>query len=125
MEMMYNEIEGTLPLDLWLKLPKLQRLNIPVNNSTDLIPKSISNASQLVYLDIAENAFTGHWASARLERDCRALRGSVSSNLLGNNDEDDLYFVSFLSNNTKLRILAFSTNNLGGIFPKSISRQSF
>lgn len=76
MEMMYNEIEGTLPLDLWLKLPKLQRLNIPVNNSTDLIPKSISNASQLVYLDIAENAFTGHWASARLERDCRALRGS-------------------------------------------------
>ncbi|KAI8534879.1 hypothetical protein RHMOL_Rhmol10G0131100 [Rhododendron molle] len=55
----YNDIEGSLPMDLGTSLPKLQALAVGYNRFTGSIPGSLANVSSLVNIFVPGNQFTG------------------------------------------------------------------
>ncbi|GJS01818.1 probable LRR receptor-like serine/threonine-protein kinase [Tanacetum coccineum] len=113
-----NQIGGTLPADIAIRFPGLKFLNLPINKLTGPIPVSLSNASNLEVLALNENAFTG--SVPRFDLLERLTWFAVNVNQLGNGKSDDLDFVSSLANCSKLSILGFGANNLGGVLPKSL-----
>lgn len=54
-----NRLQGSLPPDVGLTLPNLRLFDGGVNSFTGIIPTSLSNASQLQELDLAENGLIG------------------------------------------------------------------
>ncbi|XP_071719579.1 uncharacterized protein [Rutidosis leptorrhynchoides] len=113
-----NQIGGNLPQDISQRFPSLVVLNLPINKFTGHIPVSLSNASNLEWLALHENEFTGSVPS--FDRLTRLTRFAVNTNHLGNGKLGDLNFVSSLANCTNLSILGFGANNLGGVLPKSM-----
>ncbi|XP_024984273.1 probable LRR receptor-like serine/threonine-protein kinase At3g47570 [Cynara cardunculus var. scolymus] len=113
-----NQIGGNLPSDIAQRFLGLTVLNLPVNKISGPIPPSLSNATNLEHLALDENAFTGSVPNfSRLQR-LRWFR--VNINQLGNGKSDNLDFVSSLANCTNLTRLGFSSNNLGGVLPRSV-----
>ncbi|KAJ4844101.1 hypothetical protein Tsubulata_006490 [Turnera subulata] len=116
-----NRLHGTLPRDLGTSLPLLKVFNIGFNHFTGNLPVSLSNASNLVIFGGSKNEFTGKIPN--LEK-LHALEWlSIYSNRLGGS-EDDLSFVSSLSNATHLSVLIIETNNFEGMLPESIANLS-
>ncbi|KAJ9559467.1 hypothetical protein OSB04_014081 [Centaurea solstitialis] len=117
-QLLSNQIHGNLPSDIAQRFLGLTVLNLPQNKFSGPIPLSLSNATNLEILALHENAFTGSVPGfSRLQR---LTRFGVDKNQLGNGKSDNLNFVSSLSNCTNLSRLGFSSNNLGGVLPKSM-----
>ncbi|XP_038723940.1 LRR receptor-like serine/threonine-protein kinase EFR [Tripterygium wilfordii] len=118
-----NQLNGTLPANMGLTLPNLQQFGIAGNQFSGHIPDSISNASLLQIFQITTNNFVG-----QVSTDLGNLQGlwllGLGENNLGSNSSDDLNFLTSLTNCSSLRVLEFSSNNLGGVLPNSIANLS-
>ncbi|XP_055822825.1 putative receptor-like protein kinase At3g47110 [Solanum dulcamara] len=119
----YNQLYGTLPSDFGLSLPRLKVLKIGHNWFTGPLPKSLSNASNLVELDAYGNNFTG-----KVSIDFGGLSDLwwliLASNSIGTGEVDDLSFFNSLSRCRNLKVLDLSDCKFGGVLPESIANLS-
>ncbi|XP_008223897.1 PREDICTED: probable LRR receptor-like serine/threonine-protein kinase At3g47570 [Prunus mume] len=119
---LYNQIHGTLPSDLGQTLPNLQVINIAHNQFTGSIPLSISNATSFKTFHLGYNKLTGQVPNLQKLRDLEYF--NIQSNHLGTGKDDDLSFLSDLTNATELIWLLIPENNFAGALPASISNLS-
>ncbi|XP_057989332.1 probable LRR receptor-like serine/threonine-protein kinase At3g47570 isoform X2 [Hevea brasiliensis] len=117
-----NQFQGSLPLGIGISLPNLRRFSIADNQFTGPIPTSISNASNLEMLDLAQNDLSGRVPS--LDKLHRLSELVISVNNLGSGKADDLRFLSSLTNATALKFLEIGSNNFGGELPQHIANFS-
>ncbi|KAL3655534.1 hypothetical protein CASFOL_001320 [Castilleja foliolosa] len=116
-----NQFSGKLVLPWNLNL---EELGLYDNELSGEIPSSITNASMLTLLELSNNLFTGSIPNFGNLRFLRYL------NLLGNNltgqdsPNQDLAFLTSLTNCRFLKYLAISRNPLNGILPPSIGNLS-
>ncbi|XP_058111697.1 putative receptor-like protein kinase At3g47110 [Magnolia sinica] len=118
-----NRLEGNLPHDIGLTLPNLQILVLGGNRFTGLFPRSLPNASRLESIDIADNDFDGS-VPMNIGRLQHLWRLSFQMNRLGSGKEDDLNFLTSLTNCSGLQNLALGDNHFGGVLPNSIANLS-
>ncbi|KAL0325427.1 UNVERIFIED_CONTAM: putative LRR receptor-like serine/threonine-protein kinase [Sesamum radiatum] len=114
-----NLLQGNIPSNIGLSLPNLQFLGLGDNDFTGLLPVSLSNASFLQFIGLFENRFNGPMPK-NLDRlsDLRLL------SIWSANIEDDIDFISSLSNCTNLRIIDMFGNFLTGSLPHTIANLS-
>ncbi|XP_077217194.1 uncharacterized protein LOC143851602 isoform X2 [Tasmannia lanceolata] len=120
----YNQLTGKIPEEL-STLSKLFLLYLGGNDITGRIPPSLGNLSSLTHLSLSRNNLEGSIPDAitRIE----GLRFFVLSvnklsgdNQLGTGKDDDLDFITSLTNCSDLTWLAASGNRFGGVLPRSI-----
>ncbi|KAH9717286.1 putative receptor-like protein kinase [Citrus sinensis] len=118
-----NRLEGILPLNIGFNLPNLKSLIVAQNNLTGPIPHSLSNASNLIELNLGQNHFTG-----KVSIDFNGLSDlawlSFEANNLGAEASNDLDFVFSLTNCSKLEWLGLRKNQFGGNLPHFIANLS-
>ncbi|KAF3455323.1 hypothetical protein FNV43_RR05771 [Rhamnella rubrinervis] len=118
-----NQLRGTLPDNIGITLPNLQILGLGTNEFSGSIPASLCNASKLQIISVPENNFEG-----RVPTKFGNLQDlwwlDISFNNLGSNSSNDLDFIRTLRNCSKLEILVFNHNHLGGVLPNSIANLS-
>jgi Leucine-rich repeat (LRR) protein len=117
-----KQIQGRLPLDIGITLPNIKGLSISNNQFTGSIPVSISNASNLYFLQMSDNNLSGKVPS--LEKLNRIIVFRIPFNNLGNGEKNDLSFLCSLKNSTDLTALGISGNNFGGELPKCVANLS-
>ncbi|XP_058098804.1 putative receptor-like protein kinase At3g47110 [Magnolia sinica] len=115
-----NQLHGNLPSNLGLTLPSLKGLLLAKNEFSGPIPASLSNASGLVLVDIPYNSFSGP-----VPENLGRLKDLSILNLPGNNvgggeGDNDLSFLTSLTNCTHLKILNIFSNQLRGTLPDAI-----
>ncbi|CAN0892450.1 Receptor kinase-like protein Xa21 [Linum grandiflorum] len=116
-----NQFHGILPWNLGLLLPNLEVFDVEINQFTGSIPFSLSNASKLVRLQLGDNNFTGSMPSMEVSN--QLIGFSIPGNSLGSGKDNDLNFLTSLTNATNLVdiiVLAASNNNLSGPISSSI-----
>ncbi|XP_077237117.1 uncharacterized protein LOC143878762 [Tasmannia lanceolata] len=113
-----NQLYGSLPSDIGITLPNLQSFTVGMNQFTGSIPASLSNASRLTLLDVSVNDLSG-----TVPINLGSLQGliklNVEFNRLGSMQDDDLKFLTSLSNCSSLQVLSIDSNNLRGALPNS------
>nr|XP_033513859.1 putative receptor-like protein kinase At3g47110 [Nicotiana tomentosiformis] len=109
----FNNLEGELPASL-ARLTKLRQLGLS---------SSLANASKLLQLDFPVNNFTGNVPKS-FGNLGNLLWLNVGSNHLGYGADDDLNFVSSLTNCSSLLTLHFGDNQYGGTLPHAIANLS-
>ncbi|GFY93175.1 leucine-rich repeat protein kinase family protein [Actinidia rufa] len=113
----------SLPQNLGLTLPNIQKLALGENQLSGLIPRSISNASKLESLNLASNNFSpGVPINFGNLKNLSML--SLYESGLGTGDINDLNFISTLVNCSKLIGLYIEYNSFGGVLPNSIANFS-
>ena len=121
--MVSNNLSGRLPLDLGLTLPNLQTLYLGLNRFLGPVPASIVNSSGLEYLDLASNSFSGP-----VPKNLGSLRYlqilNFGFNKIGDKNNNDLTFLTSLTNCTDLKEIGLYKSNLGGLLPNSIANLS-
>ncbi|XP_039173813.1 putative receptor-like protein kinase At3g47110 [Eucalyptus grandis] len=117
-----NQLEGGLPSDLGFTLPNLERIFLNGNHLTGLIPKSISNASNLNLFQIGLNNFNGKVPSFSKIRRLRWFL--IDENNFGSGQFADLDFLCSLTNSTNLYHMGIGFNAFGGPIPDCISNLS-
>ncbi|KAL5711383.1 non-specific serine/threonine protein kinase [Ranunculus cassubicifolius] len=117
-----NQLHGSLPSNLGLTLPNLLYFYVDLNNFHGPIPNSLSNASNIQSLDFSSNDFTG--SVPNLGSLQSLFRLNFEGNKLGYGGENDLSFITSLSNCTVLEVLSLDDNSLGGNLPESIGNLS-
>ncbi|KAL7086289.1 hypothetical protein ACP275_14G330000 [Erythranthe tilingii] len=123
MELSANQFSGQLPSAIELSLPNLQQLYLGRNKLSGLIPSFITNASSLAVLEMVENSFSGpipNFGDSRLLQ--RLLIGE--NNLTGQSPNQELRFLSSLTNCRHLQEIEVSLNQLDGVLPASIGNFS-
>ncbi|XP_059660853.1 putative receptor-like protein kinase At3g47110 [Cornus florida] len=119
----FNNFTGNLRADIGFAFPNLQRLYLADNYFTGLIPVSLSNASELLQLDIPDNYFNGS-----IPMDFGKLQNilwlNFRNNHLGSGTIDDLKFINSLTDCSQLQFLDISDNEFGGMLPHSITNLS-
>ncbi|CAI0415781.1 unnamed protein product [Linum tenue] len=119
----FNQLQGSLPSDMGISLPNLQSFDVALNYLSGTVPVSFSNASNLEQLQLQGNDFRGGMPS--LGRSPNLFRLIINNNSLGNaGGEDDLSFISSLSNATNFQALIMDHNNFGGRLPVDIGNLS-
>ncbi|CAL5411937.1 unnamed protein product [Camellia sinensis] len=118
-EIFDNQLRGSIPPDIGLTLPNLKALFLTENKFTGPLPISLSNASKLQQIGFDHNNFVGPMPRD-LERLLSLQTFGVGENLL----QDDLSFISSLTNCTSLQAFSVSGNFLRGPVPKSIANLS-
>ncbi|CAI0415779.1 unnamed protein product [Linum tenue] len=114
---------NSLPSDMGISLPNLQSFDVALNYLSGTVPVSFSNASNLEQLQLQGNDFRGGMPS--LGRSPNLFRLIINNNSLGNaGGEDDLSFISSLSNATNFQALIMDHNNFGGRLPVDIGNLS-
>ncbi|KAJ9566110.1 hypothetical protein OSB04_002076 [Centaurea solstitialis] len=117
-----NEISGGLSKDIGLQLPNLEEVQIWSNRLTGSLP-SFSNCSNLQYLDLGDNGFTGE-----VNINFRGLPILtwllLSENSLGSWEPDEMNFFDSMTNCSKLQKLDLGSNQLRGMLPSSIGNLS-
>ncbi|XXG71784.1 hypothetical protein AAC387_Pa07g1030 [Persea americana] len=114
-----NQLSGSLPADLGITLPNLIGFYAGLNRFTGRIPISLCNASRLEILGLGNNRFAGS-IPMNLGR-LRGLRDlELHHNLLGSGGDEDMGFLSSLTNCSLLNVLLLSSNWLTGALPNSI-----
>ncbi|CAN1838560.1 Probable LRR receptor-like serine/threonine-protein kinase At3g47570 [Linum perenne] len=103
------QLHGSLPWNLGLTLPHLENFDVAFNQFTGSVPPSLSNASDLVLLQIDKNNFTGSMPS--MENSNKLSRFIISKNSLG-------------SGATNLEALDIEMNNFGGSLPHHLGNLS-
>ncbi|KAL1543008.1 non-specific serine/threonine protein kinase [Salvia divinorum] len=99
-------------------LPNLAVLLLEGNQFSGPIPSSISNASLIEWIILSSNRFTG--PVPNLERLTLIEDFTMHTNLI----EDDMSFISSLTNSTKLVRFDVSENMLSGTLPESLANLS-
>ncbi|KAK4422145.1 putative receptor-like protein kinase [Sesamum alatum] len=117
-----NKIHGSLPSDIFVALPRLQRLNVARNQLTGNIPSSVSNATELLLFAININGFSGEVPSFKGSQKLEWL--ALNRNQLGHGEPGDLNFMSSLLNCTQLQLLHLSENDFEGFLPRFIGNFS-
>ncbi|CDP11910.1 unnamed protein product [Coffea canephora] len=90
-----NQLHGTLPSALGLMLPRLEYLQLRENQFWGVLPASLSNASELGWIDIGHNGFSGRIA-----------------------------FLSTMTNCSQLVAISLQDNQIKGVLPNSIGNLS-
>nr|GMD60370.1 putative receptor-like protein kinase At3g47110 [Ipomoea batatas] len=120
-----NSLEGTIPSYIGNTMPNLEAFYFGGNKFHGTIPISFPNASKLQFLDVAENHLVGKVPDniGRL-KDLVGL--NLEFNLLGRNDplNDDLTFITSMSNCSNLKIFSISRNRFEGKLPNTIANLS-
>ncbi|KAI8531151.1 hypothetical protein RHMOL_Rhmol11G0115100 [Rhododendron molle] len=115
----FNRLEGNIPPDIGSKLPNILLLDFFNNSFTGRIPNSLSNASGLEMIYFGLNNFIGP-----IPKDLGELSNLYLVNIQFNQLEDDVSFISSLTNCTKLTFLVVNRNLLKGSLPDSITNLS-
>ncbi|KAL0354865.1 UNVERIFIED_CONTAM: putative LRR receptor-like serine/threonine-protein kinase [Sesamum radiatum] len=89
------------------------------NNFTGLLPVSLSNAYFLQTINFYQNKFTGP-----MPKNLDRLPDLQSLSIWSSNIQDDISFISSLTNCTKLKYLDISDNFLTGSLPHSVANLS-
>ncbi|CAI0415992.1 unnamed protein product [Linum tenue] len=119
-----NLFSGSLPWNLGISLPNLQSFDVASNRLTGSIPGSFSNASNLESFDVALNYLSGT-VPVSFSNASNLEQLQLHNNSLGNaGEEDDLSFISSLSNASNFQALIMDQNNFGGPFPADIGNLS-
>ncbi|KAM5574327.1 hypothetical protein ABKV19_013683 [Rosa sericea] len=118
-----NKFKGSIPPGTGLNMPNLQHLLLGINEFSGKIPASFSNASKLQRLDVRENNFVGQ-VPATFGNFPNLQWLGLGHNNLGSNSSNDLEFITFLTNCSKLELLSLSSNNFGGVLPNSVANFS-
>ncbi|GMP79087.1 hypothetical protein CsSME_00034761 [Camellia sinensis var. sinensis] len=114
-----NQLEGNIPPDIGSTLPNLKLLYFCVNSFTGTIPTSLSNASDLKSIELCANDFSG-----TMPRDLGKLLGLRIITVHQNRLQDDLSFISSLTNCTSLQVIDAGDNLFRGSLPDSIANLS-
>ncbi|GMP79123.1 hypothetical protein CsSME_00034792 [Camellia sinensis var. sinensis] len=114
-----NQLEGNIPPDIGSTLPNLKLLFLFGNLFTGTIPTSLSNASELESIQLGENDFSG-----TMLRDLGKLLSLRQISVPQNRLQDDLTFISFLTNCTSLQHIDAGNNSFRGSLPDSIANLS-
>ncbi|KAJ9175866.1 hypothetical protein P3X46_014374 [Hevea brasiliensis] len=114
-----NKLKGNLPVDIGFRLPNLQYLALGGNQFTGVIPSSLSNASQLKMISLTGNWFSG-LVPVELGRLANLSWLRLGANMLGTRSGNDLSFVGYLTNCTKLKSLLVGGNLLKGSMTQAI-----
>ncbi|CAN6349666.1 unnamed protein product [Urochloa humidicola] len=114
-----NRLHGRLPPDAGRHLPDLEvfRLGGTGNNFSGPIPASLSNATKIRELGLANNSFEG-----RVPPEVGRLRlcpvsVEMGSNMLRAEDDADWEFIRYFTNCTRHKVLDISDNSFGGVLP--------
>ncbi|KAL1545016.1 non-specific serine/threonine protein kinase [Salvia divinorum] len=122
--MIMNNLSGTLPSTMGHNLPNLEYLSLYMNNLSGRIPDSISNSTKLFQITLQRNKLSGsipHSLGNLKLLDCLHLFGNQLTN---DAPDQDLTFLTSLTNCPKLRDLIVSYNPLRGRLPPSIGNFS-
>ncbi|CAN1170946.1 Receptor kinase-like protein Xa21 [Linum perenne] len=117
----FNQLHGSLPWNLGTSLPNLENFDVAFNLLSGSVPPSLSNASNLVLLQLSSNNFTGSMPSMADSNKLVYFR--APGNSLGSGKANDLSFLSSLTNATNLKsleVLDLGNNNLFGYIPSSM-----
>ncbi|XP_019155355.1 PREDICTED: probable LRR receptor-like serine/threonine-protein kinase At3g47570 [Ipomoea nil] len=119
-----NSFEGTIPSYIGDTMPYLRSFYLDINKFHGTIPTSFSNASKLEFLDISQNYFVGKVPdNIGKFKDFWIL--NLMDNLLGSTGvQDDLAFISSLSNCSNLGTLFLGRNRFVGKLPNTIANLS-
>ncbi|CAN1295333.1 Probable LRR receptor-like serine/threonine-protein kinase At3g47570 [Linum perenne] len=119
----YNyKLHGSLPWNLGVTLPNLENFDVAANQFTGSVPPSLSNASNLVLLQLYSNNFTGSMPS--MTNSNKLVFFFITNNSLGSGKANDLSFLSSLTNATNLEDLHIHRNNFGGSLPQHLGNLS-
>ncbi|XP_058089318.1 putative receptor-like protein kinase At3g47110 [Magnolia sinica] len=115
-----NQLYGNIPASLGLTLPNLKQLFLGGNAFTGSIPVSLPNASGLVDVDFSSSYFSGPLPEnlGRLH-DLRILNIAVNK-FGGGEGDNDLSFLTSLTNCSRLEFLNANENQLRGSLPDTI-----
>nr|XP_016483522.1 PREDICTED: probable LRR receptor-like serine/threonine-protein kinase At3g47570 [Nicotiana tabacum] len=120
-QLIFNNLTGTLPLNIGSTLPNIEVLHLGNLNLYGTIPHSLSNCSKLTSLDLSLNRLTGLIPNSlglltRLQSLSLAINNLMSDTRLG--------FLTSLSNCRDLKFLFLSSNPLYGVLPDSLGNLS-
>ncbi|CAN1168516.1 Probable LRR receptor-like serine/threonine-protein kinase At3g47570 [Linum perenne] len=119
----YNyQLGGNLPWSLGISLPNLDNFDVAFNQFTGSIPPSLSNASNLIVLQLYSNNFTGSMPSMANSNKLKVF--IIGNNSLGSGKANDMSFLSSLTNATNLEALDIQINNFGGSFAQHFGNLS-
>ncbi|XP_047976262.1 probable LRR receptor-like serine/threonine-protein kinase At3g47570 [Salvia hispanica] len=113
-----NSLHGVIPSTIGDTLPNIGVLYLSKNQFSGPIPNSISNTSLTELIILSSNQFSG--PVPNLERLTSIEEFLLDSNLI----EDDMSFISSLTNSTNLEIFDVSKNMLSGSLPESLANLS-
>ncbi|XP_057785126.1 receptor kinase-like protein Xa21 [Salvia miltiorrhiza] len=120
-----NLFSGTLPPSMGRSLLNLQELYLYFNRLTGEIPTSITNASQLTMLELNRNSFTGSIPDFGNLRQLKVLRLWENDLTAAEYPNQELTFLSSLTNCRYLMNLEISDNPvMNGILPASVGNLS-
>ncbi|KAL7106336.1 hypothetical protein ACP275_07G106100 [Erythranthe tilingii] len=115
----FNNLHGTIPSNIGLTLPNLRFLSLGKNLFSGRVPISISNASSLEVIVLSYNDFSGPMPNLGGLSRLNSLFAANTS------IEDDIGFISSLTNCTQLRVLDLTNNPLiSGTIPESVGNLS-
>ncbi|KAL0319075.1 UNVERIFIED_CONTAM: putative LRR receptor-like serine/threonine-protein kinase [Sesamum angustifolium] len=114
-----NHLQGNIPSDIGFSLPNLKFLGLGGNNFTGFLPISLSNASFLQSIVLAGNWFTGP-----MPKDLGSLSALWGLSIGSNKIQDDISFISSLTNCTNLKNLKSPITFLTGVLPHTIANLS-
>ncbi|CAN1836900.1 Probable LRR receptor-like serine/threonine-protein kinase At3g47570 [Linum perenne] len=119
----YNyQLRGNLPWNLGMSLPNLDNFDVAFNQFTGMPPPSLSNASNLILLQLYSNNFTGSMPSMANSNKLKVF--IIGNNSLGSGKANDMSFLSSLTNATNLEALDIQINNFGGSFAQHFGNLS-
>ncbi|WVZ96202.1 hypothetical protein U9M48_041869 [Paspalum notatum var. saurae] len=116
-----NKLHGRLPPDAGRHLPELEALLLGGigNNFSGTIPASLSNATKIQQLVLANNRFEGR-VPPEIGKLCPVLV-EFGNNMLQAEDDVGWEFLRYLTNCTRLKVLDLSGNTLGGVLPSFVA----
>ncbi|KAM5577285.1 hypothetical protein ABKV19_007900 [Rosa sericea] len=124
LDLSLNQLSGSLPANIGLALPKLEEFLIAGNQLSGVIPKSISNASELRILSLGGNSFSGFIPSTLCLLTNLEWLSLFSNNLTLDTSTPEVNILSCLANLRNLRYLAFDRNPLNAELSISFSNFS-
>ncbi|CAI0467172.1 unnamed protein product [Linum tenue] len=118
-----NYFDGEIPPSIFNLFPNLEYFYAAFSELTGSLPASLSNATNMVQLQLQVNNFTGSVPSMASSRNL--LRFSIGGNSLGGEDGGgDLSFLSSFAGARNLEALVIDTNNFRGSIPEQIGNLS-
>ncbi|KAG8378640.1 hypothetical protein BUALT_Bualt07G0006400 [Buddleja alternifolia] len=119
LNMSYNSLGGQIPGSL-SNCTNLRNLALDHNQLTGIVPPQLGLLSDLITLYLGSNNLTVPQDLGKLD----LLILNIGFNHLGSGDQDDLKFITSLTNCSNLDVLHLAKNQFGGIFPVSIANLS-